>query len=243
MKRNGPLITLLAGIGVAAVLFLISMQATRTRNAAEQAPAAGLQANATEKPPGAGAGPDDAQITLVPASEAPKPDAGIPSTVDKQPLAQQVTADGTWAGHLKPGTLALSIKDGKAIAYFCDGKKIEAWLKGAVQDGRLDLTGKNGAALTGTVDKNHAQGKITVGSRTANFDIDAVTKPSGLYRAATNVRGAKIVGGWIVLKDGTQVGLATVGERLTTPSEVDVTTGRATVDGTTVTAAPADPTQ
>jgi hypothetical protein len=232
MKRNGPLLTLLTGIGLAAVLFLISMQATRTRNAGEQAPA-------TAPAPPASAAVREA----VPASEIPKEIASPPQKVATQPLAQRVTPDGSFAGHLEPGTLALSIKDGKAIAYFCDGKRIEAWLKGTAQDGRLKMTGKNGAALAGTVDKAHAAGKVTVASRTANFDIDAVTKPSGLYRAAAAVRGAKIVGGWIVLKDGTQVGLATVGGQLTKPSTVDVTTGRATVGGDTVTAAPADPTR
>jgi serine/threonine-protein kinase len=244
MKRNGPLITLLVGIGVAAVLFLLSMQATRTGNAAERPPVvAGQQASASLEPAVAGAVPQDAQIAPAPASEAPTANAGAASKVDKQPLAQPATPDGTWAGYLKLGTLALSIKDGKAIAYFCDGKKAEAWLKGTVQNGRLDLTGKKGATLAGTVDQNHAKGKVTVGGRPSSFDVDAVSKPSGLYRAAADVRGAKIVGGWIVLKDGTQVGLATVGEQVTKPSELDVTTGRATVDGTTVTAAPADPTR
>jgi serine/threonine-protein kinase len=163
--------------------------------------------------------------------------------VDKQPLAQPTTPDGTWAGYLKLGTLALSIKDGKAVAYFCDGKTAEAWLKGTVRNGRLDLTGKKGATLAGTIDTKHAKGKVTVGGRPSDFDVKTVSKPSGLYRAAADVRGAKIVGGWIVLKDGTQVGLATVGERVTKPSELDVTTGRATVDGTVVTAAPVDPTR
>jgi hypothetical protein len=237
MKRNGPLITLLVGIGVAAVLFLLSLQATRTGNAAARpAVAAGLQASASPDPVGAVAVPEDAQIA--PASQAP-----TPAKLDKQPLAQVATPDGTWAGYLKLGTLALSIKDGKAIAYFCDGKKAEAWLKGTAQNGRLDLTGKNGAVLAGTVDKDHAKGKVTVGGRPSDFTVKAVSKPSGLYRAAADVRGAKIVGGWIVLKDGTQVGLATVGGRVTTPSDVDVTTGRATVDGSTVTAVPADPTR
>ena len=238
MKRNGPLITLLVGIGVAAVLFLLSLQATRTSNAAERPPAvaAGLPASASTEPAGAGAAPAATPIT-------PKPDARVPSTVDKQPLAQAAIANGTWAGYLKLGTLALSIKDGKAIAYFCDGRKAEAWMKGTVQNGRLDLTGKNGAAMAGTIDKNRAKGKVTVGGRPSTFNVEAVSKPSGLYRLAADVRGAKIVAGWIVLKDGSQVGLATVGGRVTQPSELDVTTGRATVDGSAVTAAPADPTR
>lgn len=239
MKRNGPLLTLLTGIVVAAVLFLLSMQATRSSTAARPAPAGQLASAAA---PRAGAGvvpvPDG-----TPASQRPPGSATAPATVDKQPLAQRAAPDGTWAGRLKPGVLAISVKDGKAIAYLCDGRKTEAWLKGPARDGRLDLAGKNGAALTGTIDKERVEGKVTIAGRTSDVEVGAVRKPSGLYRAATDVRGAKLVGGWIVLENGTQVGLATVGGRLARPSEVDVTTGRATVDGTTVTAAPADPTR
>ena len=232
MRRNGPLLTLLAGIVVAAVLFLLSMQASRSGG---PAPAA-----VSEPQPSVSAarGADPLLRT-----ETPEEAVGVPEDVDKEPLAAQSTPDGTWAGHLQPGTLAFSIKDGQAIAYFCDGKRVEAWLKGPARDGKLDLTGKKGATLTGTVDKAHALGKVTVGGRAWDFDIKAVTKPSGLYRAAADVRGAKLVGGWIVLADGSQVGLATVGGKLTTPSRVDVTSGRATVDGATVTAVPADPTK
>ncbi|MFI7541818.1 hypothetical protein [Actinoplanes sp. NPDC049599] len=235
MKRNGPLLTLLAGIAVAAVLFLLSMQASGSGTAAQPAPAA--VAGGSPSVPAAGAG-----VVPVPDGAQASP-PGAPATVDKEPLAQRETPDGTWAGRLQPGVLALNVKDGKAIAYLCDGRRTEAWLKGTARDGKLDLTGKKGAAFTGTIDKKQAVGKVTIGGRTSDVDIKAVRKPSGLYRAATDVRGAKVVGGWIVLADGTQVGLATVGGRLTRPSQLDVTTGRATVDGSTVAAAPADPTR
>jgi hypothetical protein len=254
MKRNGPLITLLVGIGVAAVLFVLSMQATRINAASGPAsPVAGLRATAQAREPVGGATvPDDALGPAAPATEglnadagqAPNPDQPPPDQpLDQQPLAQRVTPDGTWAGPLKAGTLALSIKDGKAIAYLCDGKKIEGWFKGSTANGSLDLKGKNSSVLTGTVDQSHAKGKVTVGTRTWAFDVEAVKKPSGLWRAVSNVRGAKLVGGWIVLKNGRQVGLATVGDRQTVPSAIDPATGTATIAGTTVTAAPADPTQ
>ena len=242
MKRNGPLLTLLTGIVVAAVLFLLSMQATRSSTAARPAPA-GQPVSAAAPKAGAGVVPVPDGTRPIPPSASQRPPGTAPATVDKQPLAQRAAPDGTWAGRLKPGVLAISVKDGKAIAYLCDGRKTEAWLKGPARDGRLDLAGKNGAALTGTIDKDRVEGKVTIAGRTSDVEVGAVRKPSGLYRAATDVRGAKLVGGWIVLENGTQVGLATVGGRLTRPSEVDVRTGRATVDGTTVTAAPADPTR
>jgi hypothetical protein len=225
MKRNGPLLTLLAGIVVAAVLFLLNVQATQIDNAGATAPTPAV-------------GQLSAAVVPVPQGST-----GTPPKVDEQPLTQRETPDGNWAGRAEPGVLALTIKDGKAIAYVCDGKKNEAWLKGTAKDGNLNLTGKRGAALSGTVDGKHAKGKVTLGGQVSKVDIDAVRKPSGLYRAIGNVRGAKLIGGWIVLKDGTQVGLATVGGRLTRPSNLDLTTGRATVGDTTVTAAQADPTR
>ena len=44
-------------------------------------------------------------------------------------------------------TIAIAVKDGKAIAYVCDGKKIEAWLDGTLQGDTLALTGKGGASV------------------------------------------------------------------------------------------------
>ncbi|BCJ49819.1 hypothetical protein Asp14428_12940 [Actinoplanes sp. NBRC 14428] len=239
MKRNGPMLTLLAGIGVAAVLFLLSLQATRNADAALTAPAAVASAPEPRVKAGVVAVPDGGRASSPPVARVPA--AGTPTTADGQPLAQQPTPDGSYAGRLTAGTLALTIKEGKAIAYVCDGRRTEAWLKGTARDGRFDLSGKNGATLTGTADKRHATGRITLNGRTSDVDIATVRKPSGLYRATADVRGAKLVGGWIVLEDGSQVGLATIGGRPATPSRVDVTTGRATVDGTPVTATPADP--
>jgi hypothetical protein len=50
----------------------------------------------------------------------------------------------------------------------------------------------------------------------------------------------KIVGGWIRLPNGAQVGLATVDGTVVTPSQLDVATGTATVGGVAVVASPAE---
>ncbi|GGK77517.1 hypothetical protein [Mangrovihabitans endophyticus] len=239
MKRNGPLITLLAGIGVAAVLFLLSMQATGNGDAALQ-PAADPQVSLSAPP--RVADPVQAAPQRSATSPAAPATSASSAAIDRETLAAPAPVTATWAGHLKPGTLAIAAKDGTAIAYLCDGKRVEAWLKGVASDGRLALTGKKEARLDGTYDEDagKASGTVRVGERTWKFSITKVKKPGGLYRAAANVRGAKIVGGWIVLRDGTQVGLATVNGTLKRPSALDLTTGTATIDGIQVTAAPAD---
>nr|MDT0661537.1 hypothetical protein [Micromonospora sp. DSM 115978] len=228
MKRWGPIGTLLTGFAVAAVLIVLNMRigpATEPTADAATSPA-GAQATATAPATTPPAEPPPAEPAATPTPE--------PSPSDAAPL------NVTWAGRVDGGgaTIAISAKDEQAVAYICDGKKIEAWLKGTAVDGRLELTGKGGATLTGTFDGDRAEGEVRIGKRSWTFDVAAATKPSGLYRSTADVRGARIVGGWIVLPDGTQVGLATVEGKVTAVSKLDTTSGKATVGAAQVTAAP-----
>ena len=43
-------------------------------------------------------------------------------------------------------TLAVSINGGKAAAYVCNGRTIQAWLQGSVTGNRIALAGRNGAS-------------------------------------------------------------------------------------------------
>jgi hypothetical protein len=83
-------------------------------------------------------------------------------------------------------------------------------------------------------------GSVNAAGRTFAFTIKNVAPPSGLYRAAANVNNAKVVGGWIVLADGTQTGLATVGESTVVPGPINTSNGTATVGSSTVTATKLD---
>ena len=218
--RRGPLITVAAGLVVATVF------AVMTANAAADQPRA---ANVGQPiAPG-----------IAPASSS-APVVSLPPT-DK--LAQPVDRTrATFAGKVDNGggTLAVSIRDGVAIAYICDGKKVEAWLKGTAAAGKLTLTGENGAKLTGAFDEDGASGRVTVLGRTRSFTIGVAEKPSGLYRAAAQVRDAEVRGSWIVLQDGSQVGVLTTDEAPAPAPELDVTGRTTTVGETTVTASTID---
>ncbi|MGX6606822.1 serine/threonine-protein kinase [Micromonosporaceae bacterium Da 78-11] len=149
----------------------------------------------------------------------------------------------TYAAHLPDGagTLYLALRDGAAVAYLCDGDRLEVWFRGVADAGQLALTSPSGATLTGAVDGGSATGSVRVRRQTVAFRIPAVHKPSGLYRAGGQVRGAQVKGGWIVLADGTQTGVLTVGgvpapapsldtvagtaDASVTATEVDVETG------------------
>jgi serine/threonine-protein kinase len=148
----------------------------------------------------------------------------------------------TYAGKVNEGnaSIAIAVKDGKAVAYFCDGRTAEAWLQGTFAAGKLTLTGEKNSSLTATVANGTAAGSVTAAGKTFAFSVKNVAPPSGLYRAASNVNNAKLVGGWIVLPDGSQVGLATVGESTVVPGAIDTSTGTATVGSSTVTATKLD---
>jgi serine/threonine-protein kinase len=199
-----------------------------------------VKSAANEQPAGAPA------VTVTSVSAATSAVSVPPTpTSSLQKLAAANPVDyprATYAAHLPDGagSLYLAMRDGEAIAYLCDGRKIEAWFDGTAVAGKLTLTGKKGSTLTGSFDSARATGKVVVGGKTVSFTIPVVHKPSGLYRAATQVRNADVQGGWIVLADGSQVGVVTI-DGTPQPAPALDTVGRtATIDGTTVSASEID---
>jgi hypothetical protein len=237
MKHKGPIITLAAGLIVAAVLMVMNLNVSRdaaakeAANSAADAPAANIPAindpTATTPP---------ATATATATATAAPPAAASPPAVVAQPPAvgTQITFAGTVDG--SAATLAIAIKDGKAVAYLCDGKTAEAWLKGTATSGQLNLTGASEATLTGTFGENTASGDVSAAGKQFTFSIKPVTEPSGLYRSTSNVRNAQLVGGWIVLPNGKQVGLAKLDGNTIAVPPLDTTSKSATVDGVTVSA-------
>ncbi|MGW0876941.1 hypothetical protein ACWD3Z_41740 [Streptomyces sp. NPDC002740] len=223
MKRPGPLLTLLAGLVLG--LFLLTLNATTGTKTASS--------SYEEKSPS----PAPARSA---ASTAPTATTPAPS-----PSPSRVPAAADYAGRTDDdaAAVAVSVSDGKAIAYYCDGHTQESWLKGDVEDdGTLRLTGKDGAKLDGTLeDGKRIDGTVEVGGGRHAFSADRAKKPSGLWRATATVRSAKIDGGWIVLKDGTQVGILNRDGKPSSAPRIDPETGAVTVDGQQLTARPATP--
>jgi hypothetical protein len=219
MSYRGPLTTLAAGAAVTAVLIGLSFRA----GPASQ-PAAG--GGATPTLPTAG-------TLSAPASTAATP----PAKPAKPTPPLRVDVNGTWAGKVggTGTTLAIAVKNGTAVAYLCDGDRIEAWMRGTAIGSLLTMKAvKGNGRLTGTLRGDRASGQVTEAAKDRAFDIGAVSKPSGLYRATANVRGAAVVGGWIVLPSGRQVGLATVAGTPVRPSALNLATGTAVVNGGTL---------
>jgi hypothetical protein len=219
MKRSGPLLTLLAGLLVG--LFMLSLNATTGTKTASSS-------YAKESP------------TPKASPSAPRTSAPPSPSPSRTPVP-----DGDYAGRTDDDSsaVAVSLRGGKAIAYFCDGRNKESWLKGDVKDdGSMRLTGKNGAELNGTLRQGkRLRGTVDISGGHYAFTADKTKKPSGLYRATATVRGAKLVGGWIVLKDGTQVGILDRDGEPSAAPRIDPETGAVTVDGQQLTARPVIP--
>jgi hypothetical protein len=216
MNRKGPLITLLAGFGLAAVLISMSMVAT-SRNTERTA----TKDTAAVRP----------SLSASPTA-SPTPSAS--------PSPEGVRA--TYAGRVTGGvaTVAVAIKDGQAVAYVCDGRRVESWLKGTASEGKLNLTNPKGASLRGEYGGGKATGSVSVAGKQFTFAVPAAAAPGGLYRAATTVNNARVVGGWIVLPDGTQVGVLSTNSQPAPAPRLDTSKLTANVNGATVTAKPID---
>lgn len=215
MKRSGPLLTLLAGLLLA--LFMLSLNATK----------------GTRPTSSSGGEPPDTK-----ASQSPTPS---PSTTPTQ-AAPPPNADYAGRTDDDSSAVAVSLRDGKAVAYFCDGRDKESWLKGAVEDdGSMKLTGGNGGVLNGTLKETRIRGTVGIGGQEYGFTADKAVKPSGLYRATETVRGAKVEGGWIVLRDGRQVGILKRDGKPSAAPGIDPGTGAVTIDGVRLTARPVTP--
>jgi serine/threonine-protein kinase len=223
MKRNTPLLTLLTGAALGIALLVASMLAAHTKTPGYTA--AGSSAPASTAP-----------TTPAPASTAA---ATSPSASAASAAAKGAPVKGDYAGRVHGGgaSVAIAIHGTQAIAYVCNGSVVEAWFQGTAADGRLALTGKNGAQLNGTYYSKKADGDVVTNGFHYTFSVPVVQKPSGLYRSTADVRGATIKAGWIVLPDGTQVGSLESDANAAVPSAVaapalDVAVGTAQDGGT-----------
>jgi hypothetical protein len=237
MKHKGPLLTLVTGVLLALVLGGLSVRQTANASSSEAASRnAAAQSSVKDAPKPSVTAP-------IPAGK--KAPAKAPAATPAAPAqVQPASAPKVFAGRVDGSrtTVAISLSGGKAIAYVCDGDALESWLRGPAKAGRLNLTGEGGAKLTATYTANSASGSVEARGKKWTFTVPIAHKPSALYRSTANVRGAKIVAGWIVLRDGSQVGLATVNGKGTAVPKLDPASGKATIAGSTVPVVPADPT-
>ncbi|MFE7070616.1 hypothetical protein ACFU96_11080 [Streptomyces sp. NPDC057620] len=230
MKRSGPLFTLLAGLLLA--LFMLSLNATtgtRSTTTGSDAPADAVSASPAPA----------VTATVSPGKRSPSPSPSKPeptSTVPNADYAGRTDDDSS--------AVAVTLRDGKAVAYFCDGRDQESWLKGDVEaDGSMRLTNRKNKAqiLTGKLAGKRITGTVDMGRRTYGFTADKSLKPNALYRATDTVADTEIDGGWVLLQDDSQVGILKRDGKASPAPRIDPETGTVTVDGEQITARPVTP--
>ncbi|MFE3328394.1 hypothetical protein [Streptomyces sp. NPDC059176] len=225
MKHPGPLVTLLAGLVLG--LFMLSLNATTGE------PAPSSAASTAPSTPG-----------LPSPSPSSNPASPTPARTPPSTAVSSARPQAEYAGRTGDDTasVAVSVRGDKAIAYFCDGRTREAWLRGPVEaDGDMHLTGETGARLDGNLTGGEVTGAVRIGDRTWPFTAAEARKPAGLYRATAEVRGARLKGGWIITRDGRQVGIVSRDGKPAAAPPIDPATGAVTVDGTPLTARPVVP--
>ena len=151
MKKYAPLATLVAVVLLGAGLLVANMLS----NPANQTTAAPAPSAAAAAAPGE------------PAAAEPAPAEPPPA----EPAVVEKAYTGRSAGN--EVTVAIAVKNGKAVAYACDGKKIEAWLEGTLTGDSLSLSGKT-SSITATLDDKASFGTVTVDGKEWPFSAKGV---------------------------------------------------------------------
>jgi hypothetical protein len=213
MKKYAPLATLVAVVLLGAGLLVANMLS----NPANQTTAAPAPSAAAAAAPG-----EPAVAEPAPAEPAPV-----------EPVVVEKAYTGRSAGN--EVTVAIAVKNGKAVAYACDGKKIEAWLEGTLTGDSLSLSGKT-SSITATLDDKASFGTVTVDGKEWPFSAKGVASPAGLYEGRGNVDGVAARVGWIVQEDGSVTGVENAGGSPKPAAPLDPTNLGATMsDGSPVT--------
>jgi hypothetical protein len=213
MKKYAPLATLVAVVLLGAGLLVANMLS----NPADQTTAAPAPSAAAAAAPGE------------PAAAEPAPAEPPPA----EPAVVEKAYTGRSAGN--EVTVAIAVKNGKAVAYACDGKKIEAWLEGTLTGDSLSLSGKT-SSITATLDDKASFGTVTVDGKEWPFSAKGVASPAGLYEGRGNVDGVAARVGWIVQEDGSVTGVENAGGSPKPAAALDPTNLGATMsDGSPVT--------
>ena len=219
MTHRSPLVTLLGLVVAFGIMFGV--------NLANSAPRDSYRANPSGTPSATAAATSAASPTsTAPSSESPSPTPPPSATAEREKFPGKIVYAGRTADD--SAAIAVAVLGNKAAAYLCDGHNVESWLRGTVTGEEISLSSRKGAALEARLTGPTLEGKIGLNDDDElRFAIKEAKPPAGLYRA----RGAKTTIGWIILPDGSQVGIQTSGEDSAAAPTLDPANPEVTVDG------------
>ena len=205
MTIRGPLVTLgaVAALGVGILLVNMSKE--------EKAPQANPYSHSTTT----------AAATPAPAPPAPSPPPrpAFPAKADY--VGKIPTANGTI-------TLEITVRGDKAVAYACDGSKVESWLRGSAVNGAVSLANKDTTSrLEGHLAGSAIAGTLWIGEKKWDFNAPAAQPPAGLYV----YDNAGVRNSWIVDPNGGVTGVQRREDGTTAPAPRLTTDGIANIDG------------
>jgi hypothetical protein len=229
--HRSPLITLLAvGAGLGGLLLVNATQTSEDTAAdtpagpATTAPTTAPSAEPTQAP---SSEPTEVPSQTPSATETPSPTAPPKTTPPAFP------SKIVYAGRTvdRRASVAIAVLNGRSAAYFCDGRAVEAWFTGTAANGRIALRSKKGDTIQAQLEGADVTGAVRIGARTFRFTVGKAEPPAGLYRGRGSVNGRTTTIGWIVLPDGSQVGISSDGTTAKTAPRLKPSDGGVTVDG------------
>jgi hypothetical protein len=269
MKVNMPLVTLLSGLALGVGVLVASMlspSSTASASGYGATSPASTPTTVTVPLSSSGTAPATTPATTpttapatVPASApatTPTPASAPATTPGTAPAAtassstSYVPPSANYVAQVNGGgaAVAISVHHDKAVAYVCNGHAVAAWYHGTAVNGKLNLTGKNGATLSVNYRSGTATGSVTADGMQYSFSasparggISAGLRPPGLYEATGVVDGVTVKAGWIVLPNGSQIGSVEYNPTSAIPPTaqapvLDLATGTAQYDGITLVA-------
>ena len=190
MSRFAPLLTLLAVAVLGGALFTLNV--------------VNSPANSTGTPSAA-----------APSQPAAAPPPAAPPATSAPPAAAAV-AEKAYAGRSAGNevTVAIAVKDGRAVGYVCDGKKVEAWLEGTLSGSDLALKSKDGkSTIAGTADDKQSFGTVAVNGKEWPFAAKAASSPRACTRAAPRCAACSTGSAGSSCRTGRRRGCGTAGAR------------------------------
>ncbi len=272
MKVNMPLVTLLSGAALGVGVLVASMLSPSSTASASSTGATSPPSPAftvTAPPPASTASgtapattpttapttapavtPTSASAPVVTPTSASAPAPATTPAATASSSKSYVPPQADYVAQVNGGgaAVAISVHKGKAVAYVCNGHAVAAWYRGSAANGKLNLTGKNGATLSVNYRSGKATGSLTADGAHYSFSAPMVhgvvptgQRPPGLYEATATVDGVQVKAGWIVLPDGSQVGSVEYDPNSAIPPTaqaplLNLATGTAQYDGVTLVA-------
>ncbi|MGR6912728.1 hypothetical protein ACU635_00540 [[Actinomadura] parvosata] len=163
---------LVATVAVSLVFALtdrpMAPSAARAALVGETGEAGGPAGRAVTPPPGEGRTPEQDPS----AEQDPTPEQDV--SAEQDPTPEKADFAGRVTGGGGGGLVALSVRDGKAVGYFWDGRR-EVWMSGDARGDRATLQGGR-ALMTADLGTGAAKGKLVLGEDAFRFTAPAVER-------------------------------------------------------------------